>query len=152
MIKIYEQGRHKYFNMITVKRVMFCIFSLPSTRHAKPSSILTSHQETYQILTRSVPFISASLHCSRPSSLHQQLRRVWYLPFSYRPERVRPSFWTTAGSNMSVPNPKDSDSGKGSYLGNGLLLRTDKTEKGANHTKESKHSTGKSSTSLRVSL
>ena len=156
MIKIDEQGRHKYFNTITVDgNETFCIFSSPPTQQAKQDTTSPRHQPSKNIPDSScdihVLFTSASLRRPLPSSRHQQVRQGRYLSFSCRLEKVRRSSWTTAGTAKSIISPKDRQTRR-SYLGYWFLLRTDKTEKGAKHTEESKQSAGQCDTSLWVTL
>jgi len=154
MIKIDEQGRHKYFNTITVDgNETFCIFSSPSTQQAKQDTMSPAITKYTGQPARDIYalFTSASLRRPLPSSLHQQVRQGRYLSFSCRLEKVRRSSWMTVGTGKSITSPEDRQTRR-SYLGYWFLLRADKTEEGTKHTEESKQSAGQSDTSLRVTL
>src|SRR6266436_1584213 len=82
-----------------------CNFSSPLTEDAMTSAIKKYTGQPERDIDN--PFTFASSHCSLPSSLHQQLRRGRYLSSSDRPEKVRRSSSTTAGTARSTTNPQD---------------------------------------------
>jgi len=97
MIRIDEQGRHKYFSTITVDGKKTTSSAHNPTSQAK--NHVTDHEEVAdgpRATSMSLYFFnSAFLRRSRPSSLRQRLPRVQYLSFACHLEKERLSFWTT---------------------------------------------------------